>query len=85
MIGDASRVPPTSTRAEVKAAIHRLAEADPPILVVADFDGTLAVGSRDPAVAHIEASAQRALRHLARLAAASPGRVFSRRMLLEAL
>jgi len=73
--GDASRVPPPSSQTDIKAAISRLVAAGPPILVVADFDGTLAVGSRDPAVAHIEPAAQRALRHLARLAAASPGRV----------
>ena len=75
MTGDAPRVPPASSRADVEDAIQRLAGARAPILVVADFDGTLAVGSRDPAVAHIEPAAQRALRHLARLAAASPGRV----------
>lgn len=75
MTRDAPRVPPGLSQRDVEDAIHRLAAARPPILVVADFDGTLAVGSRDPAVAHIEPAAQRALRHLARLAAASPGRV----------
>ena len=49
------------------AAIAALAGARPPLLVVVDFDGTLAIGSRDPAVARITPSAQRALRHLARL------------------
>nr|MBA2701021.1 trehalose-phosphatase [Chloroflexota bacterium] len=46
-----------------------------PLLIVSDFDGTLAVGSRDPAVARIEPLAQRALRHLARLQADRPGRL----------
>jgi len=45
------------------------------MLVVADFDGTLAVGARDPAVAVIEPVAQRGLRALARVAAERPGRV----------
>lgn len=75
MTADAPSVPPASTRADIEDAIHRLAAARPPILVVADFDGTLAVGSRDPAAAHIEPAAQRALRRLARLAAASRGRL----------
>jgi len=41
---------------------------------VADFDGTLAIGSRDPAVAVIQPLAQRGLRALARVAAERPGR-----------
>ena len=40
-----------------------------------DFDGTLAVGARDPAVAVVEPLAQRGLRALARVAAERPGRV----------
>lgn len=64
-----SEAPEASRPAEVAAAVTRLAAAPPPLLVVVDFDGTLAVGSRDPAVARIEPSAQRALR---RLAAQSP-------------
>jgi len=64
-----------SAPADLHAAIDRLAGARAPLLIVVDFDGTLAVGSRDPAVAVIEPAAQRALRHLARLAAARPGRV----------
>lgn len=59
----------------IRAAIERLAAARPPLLLVVDFDGTLAVGSRDPAVARIEPAAQRALRGLAALVAARPGRV----------
>ena len=44
----------------------------PPLLVVADFDGTLASPSRDPAAARIEPGAQRALRRLAGIAARRP-------------
>ena len=47
--------------------VAALAGARGPLLVVVDFDGTLAIGSRDPAVARCTPSAQRALRHLARL------------------
>jgi trehalose 6-phosphate phosphatase len=67
--------PPASDAAEVAAAIRRLVDAPPPLLVVADFDGTLAPGSRDPAAATIEPLARRALRRLARLAAETPGRL----------
>lgn len=42
---------------------------------MADFDGTLAAGSRDPAAASIDPGAQRALRRLAGIAARRPGRV----------
>ena len=64
-----------STAAEVDAAIGALITAPPPLLLVIDFDGTLAVGSRDPAVARIEPLAQRALRRLAGMSAARPGRL----------
>jgi len=64
-----------SPRADLRAAIDRLARARAPLLIVVDFDGTLAIGSRDPAVAVIEPAGQRALRHLARLAAARPDRL----------
>jgi trehalose 6-phosphate phosphatase len=67
--------PPASDAAEVAAAIRRLVDAPPPLLVVADFDGTLAPGSRDPAAARIEPLARRALRRLARLATETPGRL----------
>jgi trehalose-phosphatase len=67
--------PASSTRDEIVAAVGRVADARGPLLVVVDFDGTLAVGSRDPAVAFIEPAAQRALRRLARIGAARPGRV----------
>ncbi len=46
-----------------------------PLLVVCDFDGTLAVGSRDPAAAAIVPLARRSLRRLARVGAERPGRV----------
>jgi trehalose-phosphatase len=64
----------TSSPSDRRAAIVALAAAAP-LLVIADFDGTLSVGSRDPAVARITPGAQRALRHLARLAAERPGRL----------
>lgn len=64
-----------STPAEIAAALDRLVSAPAPLLVVADFDGTLAAGSRDPAAARIDPAAQRALRRLAGIAAARPGRM----------
>lgn len=66
---------PVSTRAEVDAALEGLVAAAGTLLVVADFDGTLAAGSRDPAAARIEPSARRALRRLAGIAARRPGRL----------
>ena len=45
------------------------------MLAIVDFDGTLAVGSRDPGVASIEPVAQRALRAVTRVAHDRPGRV----------
>lgn len=68
-------VPEVSSSVVVRAAIARLAAAPPPLLVVVDFDGTLAVGSRDPVVARVEPAAQRALRRLARIGTERPGRV----------
>ena len=67
--------PATSSAGDVAAALDALASAPGLLLVVADFDGTLAVGARDPAVAVIEPVAQRGLRALARVAAERPGRV----------
>jgi trehalose 6-phosphate phosphatase len=64
-----------STPAEVDAAIDRLVRAPPPLLVVADFDGTLAPGSRDPAAARIEPLARRALRRLAGRSGRAPWRI----------
>lgn len=45
------------------------------LLVVADFDGTLAAGSRDPGAATIVPLARRALRRLAHVAQACPERL----------
>jgi trehalose-phosphatase len=67
--------PPVTPRAGVAAAIDTLAAARAPLLVVADFDGTLAMGARDPAVARIAPIAQRGLRALARIGVERPGRV----------
>jgi trehalose-phosphatase len=64
-----------STPAEIDAAMSALLAARPPLSIVIDFDGTLAVGSRDPTVARIEPLAQRALRRLAGIAAARPQRL----------
>ena len=56
-------------------AIAGLASAPGPLLVVADFDGTLAEGSRDPGATAIVPLARRALRRLARVAAGHPERL----------
>ena len=66
--------PPISSAADVAAALDALTAPPGPLLVVADFDGTLAVGARDPAVAAIEPLARRGLRALARISAERPGR-----------
>lgn len=66
--------PTTPPPAHVAEAIDALAAASPPLLVVADFDGTLAVAARDPAVAVIEPTARRGLRALARVGSERPGR-----------
>ena len=52
-------------------AVARLAARPGRLLVVADFDGTLAEASRDPGAARIVPLAQRALRRLAGVAAAA--------------
>jgi trehalose-phosphatase len=67
--------PTTTPSADVAEAIDALAAAPPPLLVVADFDGTLAVAARDPAVAVIEPAARRGLRALAGVASERPDRV----------
>jgi trehalose-phosphatase len=56
-------------------ALARLLARPGLLLVVSDFDGTLAEGSRDPGAAVILPRARRALRRLARIAATRPGRV----------
>ncbi len=71
----AGGLPPTSSAADVAGALDDLAAAPGRLLVVADFDGTLAIGARDPAVAVVEPAARRGLRALARVAAERPGRV----------
>ncbi|MFL5685859.1 MAG: trehalose-phosphatase [Chloroflexota bacterium] len=68
-------VPHVSSRADIDAALSALVAAPPPLLLVIDFDGTLAVGSRDPALARIEPLAQRALRRLAGHATRRPDRL----------
>jgi trehalose-phosphatase len=45
------------------------------LLVISDFDGTLALGSRDPAATTIVPLARNALRRLAGIAAARPERL----------
>jgi len=57
------------------AAIAGLAARPGRLLVVADFDGTLAEGSRDPGATAVVPLARRSLRRLARLAGSSPERV----------
>jgi len=56
-------------------AIGQLGTVPGRLLVVCDFDGTLAEGSRDPAAAAIVPLARRALRRLASVAAERPDRV----------
>jgi trehalose 6-phosphate phosphatase len=70
-----SSAPTVSSASERAAALDALAASPGPLLVVVDFDGTLAVGARDPAVAVIEPLAQRGLRALARVGAEHPGRI----------
>lgn len=61
--------------AAVRARLGTLLAVDGLILVVSDFDGTLARGSGDPTAAAIEPLARRALRRLAALGADRPNRV----------
>jgi trehalose 6-phosphate phosphatase len=56
-------------------AIAALARRSGRLLIVADFDGTLAEGSRDPGAATIVPLARRALRRLARVAHDRPDRL----------
>lgn len=68
-------------------ALALVAAARPPLLVVTDFDGTLAPISPDPMGALIEPIGRRAIRRLARLAEERPHRlsivVLSGRMALD--
>jgi len=61
--------------AAVRARLAALLAVEGPILIVSDFDGTLARGSGDPTAAAIEPLARRSLRRLARLATDRPGRL----------
>src|SRR3954469_11819902 len=70
----AEPVSPVTGRA-IAAIARRLVSRPGLLLVVADFDGTLAEASRDPGAAPIVPLAQRALRRLAGVAAADPQRV----------
>src|SRR5262245_168493 len=65
----------TTGATEAIRRIASLARQPGRLLVVADFDGTLAEGSRDPGAAVIVPLARRSLRRLARVAAARPARV----------
>jgi trehalose 6-phosphate phosphatase len=61
--------------AEARRRLVALLAAPPPLLVVSDFDGTLAPIDPDPMGAVIEPGARRALRALARIAALRPNRL----------
>jgi trehalose 6-phosphate phosphatase len=64
---------PASTAAA--AALEALVDVEGPILVVCDFDGTLAAIHPDPSGAVLDPSARRALRHLGRIARGRPERL----------
>lgn len=57
------------------ATLAGLADVEGPILVVCDFDGTLAAIHPDPAGAALDPAARRALRHLGRIARSRPDRL----------
>jgi trehalose-6-phosphatase len=61
--------------AAAAAALAGLADVEGAILVVCDFDGTLAAIDPDPEGAVLHPEARRALRHLGRIARARPGRL----------
>jgi trehalose 6-phosphate phosphatase len=67
--------PAVSSPGEVDAALARLVAARPPLLVIVDFDGTLAPVTLDSGATTIDPQGRRAMRRLARLAAAEPGRL----------
>jgi trehalose 6-phosphate phosphatase len=60
---------------EARARVLALVEGPPPLLVVTDFDGTLAPITLDPLATAIEPVGRRALRRLARVAVARPDRL----------
>ena len=66
---------PAAAFREAGARALTLVDARPPLLVVTDFDGTLAPISPDPMGALIEPIGRRAIRRLARLAAGRPDRL----------
>ena len=59
----------------VRARLEALLATDGRVLIVSDFDGTLARGSGDPSAAAIEPLARRSLRRLAALSTARPDRL----------
>lgn len=61
--------------ASVRRRLEDLLAAPGPVLVVSDFDGTLARGSGDPSAAAIEPLARRSLRRLASVSAERPDRL----------
>jgi len=59
----------------VRRLVTELVRAPAPLLLVADFDGTLSPITPDPRRAHIEPAARVALRRLSRVGALRPGRL----------
>ncbi len=72
-MGSADR--PVSTWREVERRVAALAAVEGRLLVIADFDGTLAEITSDPMGAVIDPLARRALRRLASVAARRPDRL----------
>ncbi|HEX7950642.1 MAG TPA: trehalose-phosphatase [Candidatus Limnocylindrales bacterium] len=66
---------PVSRAHPGRADLERILRRQGRLLIVSDFDGTLAEGSRDPAAATIVPLARRALRRLARVERARPNRL----------
>lgn len=66
---------PRSAARPGAADLERILGRRDRLLIVSDFDGTLAVGSRDPAAATIVPLARRALRRLARIEQTRPDRL----------
>ena len=70
-----SDAPGADARAEATRRAVALTAAPPPLLVVTDFDGTLAPVTTDPLGAVIEAAGRAAIRRLAAIADARPDRL----------
>ena len=66
---------PGAAVAVAAASAAALADVDGTILLVCDFDGTLAAIEPDPEGAALHPQARRALRHLGRIARARPDRL----------